>query len=403
MYFLKFILGGNLLSKIRVVDAICGTGKTSAAINYMKKRTDTNFIYVTPYLDEIKRVKDACKPRRFYEPEKWKTKTQSFNEYISKGRNIATTHSLFRHADNTTRELLKAQPYILILDEVMSVVELLDITKKDLEIILSNKLAHIDKDFYLVWDDEEYRGKYGSIRSMAENRNIIVVNGTALLWSFPVSVFDCFDEVWILTYIFDGQVQKSYFDYHNKEYTYYGVNEDMTDFVEGKQVTNTNYGELITIYEGKYNDIGDDAYSLSKNWFNKKDKSLVNLLQKNLYNYFNNHMKSKAEFNLWSTFKSEKKSLTGLGYARGFLACNARATNEYKHKKTLAYCLNRYVNPLISGFFKQNNIKFDEDSYALSEIIQWTFRSQLRDKKPINIYIPSYRMRQLLEDWKACN
>ena len=39
--------------KVTVVDSICGSGKTSWAINYMNDNTDKKFIYITPYLDEI--------------------------------------------------------------------------------------------------------------------------------------------------------------------------------------------------------------------------------------------------------------------------------------------------------------------------------------------------------------
>ena len=35
-------------------------------------------------------------------------------------------------------------------------------------------------------------------------------------------------------------------------------------------------------------------------------------------------------------------------------------------------------------------------------MIQWIFRSQIRQYKPINIYIPSERMRELLIDWLNC-
>lgn len=41
----------------------------------------------------------------------------------------------------------------------------------------------------------------------------------------------------------------------------------------------------------------------------------------------------------------------------------------------------------------------DEDAYALSEMLQWIWRSSIRDGKPINIYIPSKRMRTLLMNW----
>ena len=106
---------------------------------------------------------------------------------------------------------------------------------------------------------------------------------------------------------------------------------------------------------------------------------------------------------MWTTFRDFKSKIKGEGYTRGFVSCNARATNEHKHKTCLAYCINRYNNPLIKSFFQQKDIKFDEDNYALSELIQWIFRSQLRDKKPIQIYIPSKRMRNLLLEWMKTN
>ena len=35
--------------KINIVDAICGSGKTSAAINFINKSDDdTKFLYITP-------------------------------------------------------------------------------------------------------------------------------------------------------------------------------------------------------------------------------------------------------------------------------------------------------------------------------------------------------------------
>ena len=44
-------------------------------------------------------------------------------------------------------------------------------------------------------------------------------------------------------------------------------------------------------------------------------------------------------------------------------------------------------------------IEIDEDGFALSELLQWIWRSQIRQGKPIILYIPSKRMRELLEDF----
>ena len=41
----------------------------------------------------------------------------------------------------------------------------------------------------------------------------------------------------------------------------------------------------------------------------------------------------------------------------------------------------------------------NEDLYSLSELIQWIYRSRIRNGEKINLYIPSKRMRELLIDW----
>ena len=57
------------------------------------------------------------------------------------------------------------------------------------------------------------------------------------------------------------------------------------------------------------------------------------------------------------------------------------------------------MNPIIKNYFIQNGIEVDEDCYALSEMLQFIWRSGIREGKKITIYIPSIRMRNLLKDW----
>ena len=61
--------------------------------------------------------------------------------------------------------------------------------------------------------------------------------------------------------------------------------------------------------------------------------------------------------------------------------------------------VNRFIDPNLMKFFAERNIKLDADSFALSEMLQWIWRSAIRDDKPINLYIPSKRMRELLINW----
>ena len=51
------------------------------------------------------------------------------------------------------------------------------------------------------------------------------------------------------------------------------------------------------------------------------------------------------------------------------------------------------------SFYKKYGIEVDEEMYALSIMLQWIWRSAIREGQEINIYIPSSRMRTLLLDW----
>jgi len=57
------------------------------------------------------------------------------------------------------------------------------------------------------------------------------------------------------------------------------------------------------------------------------------------------------------------------------------------------------LNPFIKNFFTMNNISVDEDGFALSEMLQFIWRSAIREGKDIWVYIPSIRMRNLLKQW----
>ena len=58
------------------------------------------------------------------------------------------------------------------------------------------------------------------------------------------------------------------------------------------------------------------------------------------------------------------------------------------------------MNPMIQKFFAHNGVKVDENAYALSEFIQFIYRSALREGEDIYCYVPSKRIRELLK--KSC-
>ncbi|MET3196936.1 hypothetical protein [Bacillus sp. OAE603] len=407
---------------INVIDAPCGRGKTSWAIQYMNEmRTYTHqFIYVTPFLEEVERVKNAVTTRVFHEPlaRKGETKLDNVHKLLRKGKDICTTHALFQMATSETMELLKENNYTLILDEVVNVIEQIPLRKDDLSLLLdANAIDIIENDSglkYIKWnkDKKNYDTKYNRIKQIALTNNLMYCDNSALIWNFPCEIFLSFNNVFILTYLFSGQLQKSYYDLYKIKYKYLSVqpSEDGYEIIpygQRKHLDKIRMKELISVYEGKYNEVGDKTYSLSSSWLKKpSNKKLLKILSDNTRNYFMNNYKERVENVMWTTVKGEEdkrnkgkieKMVSPKGYANGFVPMTSRATNKFKEKKCLAYLVNRYLNPIEKKFFDQYGVEIIQDTWALSELIQWVWRSRIREGLPITIYIPSIRMRDLLK------
>lgn len=398
------------MCKITIIDSMMGTGKTSFAINKMKEDNSNNYVYITPYLSEIQRIKISITNKRFSEPVNLGNgKLDSLHDLLLKNKNIASTHALFKTATEDTKELIKANSYILILDEVMDVVEQIPLKKDDLKLLLDNELVFIDKNNnnLVVWNEnkKDFSSKYDDIKQMILNNNVYFVNNTLFMWTFPVDVFKAFKEVYILTYLFKGQIQRYYYDLYNVKYEYKSIHKLNDKYILGDYKSSYDMNKIknrINILDDKINTIGEDEFALSSSWYKKSNnKLLIEQLKNNTYNYFNNKIKGKSKDNMWTTFKKQKSKLTGKGYMRGFVSLTARATNDYADKYNLAYLSNIFMNPIIKQFFTDRNVETNEDIYALSELIQWIWRSRIRkdNEDKINLYIPSSRMRSILFSW----
>lgn len=161
-------------------------------------------------------------------------------------------------------------------------------------------------------------------------------------------------------------------------------------------------GEKIHICQNeKLNAIGEERTALSKNWY-LRQKNGIDRLRKNVANFFNNvHRDAPAGSRLWSTYKDFIGQVRGKGYATRHISVNCRATNAYRDRSVLAYTVNLFLNVDYKRFMNSLGVEPDDDLYALSTMIQWIWRSAIRDGGEIWVYVPSKRMRELLEAWIA--
>ncbi len=478
---LKITESINQSKKITIIDAIMGTGKTTYIIENIINRQQEQikqaeeyfelgwysefdkqkainsldkFICVLPTLKECNRYKEAIYTNiEVFEPDAEKgkgSKLENFKELIKRNKNIATTHALIQLIDEECIEYLRASNYILIIDEELNVVEpYKKMAEKDIKALYDLGYIIKNDNGFLVWNeqDDETKFRYDDVKRLcnlgclmeyanSNNRHIVI-------WNFPPIFFDLFKKCYICTYLWDGSIQKHYFNLHN-------INYEHKTLIDGKLVDydkslereiRTHYKSLIDIYEGGLNVVGDSIETglkgrpsrpLCSTWYDKHIKifsndsftdkemeekeikrgikkkysptnNLIKVVKNNTSNYFKNIKKSRATYNMWTVYKGNnnkiRNAIKGDGYANGFVPCNCKGTNEFKDRINLAYLIDYNISPVESQFFKQYNIQVNEDLYSLSVMLQWIWRSAIREHQAISIYIPSQRMRTLLKSW----
>lgn len=393
------------MEKVKVIDAVMGAGKTTWALDYIDRAPTTEkFIYITPFLSEIDRVITTVKNREFVQPTNavgGGRKLDSLKKLIENGENIAATHSLFEMADDELIELLGAANYTLLLDEVMDVVEKATVSPSDMRLLLDKEYIKIE-DNRVKWmaKDVEYEyGRFDDIKLLAKAGNLFYHRDRFLVWAFPPQVFKAFKDVYVMTYLFDAQVQRYYFDLYDIGYELSSLDDGRLTAFNRKLDNRDELYKLIDVYDGVHNRHGNNKYAFSRGWFGRRDGDELIEIKKSIYSYVRRIAKAKAKEVMWTTLKDYKTHLQGKGYTRGFTPINLRATNEYADRSTLIYAYNRFMNPYERSFFEDNGVKVNEELLAISDLLQWVWRSQIRNGEPIKLYLPPARMRRLLKEW----
>jgi hypothetical protein len=401
---------------IKVCDAIMGTGKSQSAIAYMNKHKDCKFIYITPYLDEAARIKQGCPDLKFVEPsnkiKQYGHRKLEHTAYLIKlGKNIATTHQSFKWYTEDMLEDIRNNGYTLIIDENVDILERFEYHEDDID--LAVKSGYItETDGVYTRSDKEYHGKvllelFDFIKSKGLIRIDDGQQGSLFYWALPPDLITSFKDVFILTYLFRGQSLHHLLHMHNIPYEYIGIQRtkggtgfEFADYPGYTPEYVKNLKNMIHIMDNeKLNAVGDDYYALSMSWFSK-DVRGVSKLKNNAGNYFKNIWSDVSlSERLWSTYKSEYGRMRGKGYTNSFLTFNTKATNAYRDKTHLIYMVNVFMNVGERIFYEKHGIEVDEDMFALSIMVQWIWRSAIRDGEEIYIYIPSSRMRNILTNW----
>lgn len=407
-------------------------------IEKMNLEKDKNYLFVTPYRTEIDRIVEKC---GFKTPElknKFHTRLDDLHDLLESSENIVMTHALFLLANKKTEKLILDGDYVLILDESLEVLhdynqdmkkntgKIMD--KDDPDFLIRHGFIHVDEKYNVKWVNEEENSKsafhYSEVKRLADRGMLRYINGK-FYWEYPPDIFQWFSKIYVLTYLFENTVLDCYFKVHNMSYTKVSAKVfddgfalcNYSDSVEQRK----EFATLINIYEGEYNDLGMKPNSFSINWLRKCSPDRIETIKKAMRNY-KNSVKASNESVMWTTtkqfgiykkfesakgfkltrrLKSKEKSLPEkeLNKLKQFVPCNIRATNDYSNRTVLMYMLDYRLPPDYANYFSAQGYNLNMDQISLSVLIQWIWRSAIRNGQPISVFIPSRRMRNLLREW----
>lgn len=391
---------------VMVVDSLMGTGKTSWALQFMNQNTGHPYMYVTPFLAEVDRVVCGTETgAKLQAPPGDGNKTASLKLMLCAGENIACTHQLFKRLDETSLEIIQKKEYVLILDEVLDAVTVYQgVARDDLLLLQEARFLFIGDAGRIIWNEkvQDSITRFDDLKYFAMNKLAFSTDGSNVVTVFNPNIFKVFSEVYVLTYLFEGSIMKPYFQLAQIDYQIYNIckNAGVYNLSEGICDASGNIPEIVICsekfaYRKEY--MKKTAFSIG--WLGRLKAEQAKVVKNDLHNYFQNKLHAQVETILYTTSKEGRVKLDGKGYKTAFLAWNARASNDYSDRFNLAYCFNCFVNPALKNYFHSYSIGIDEEAYATANLLQWVWRSRIRNGEPINIFIPSVRMRELLFNW----
>ena len=424
---------------VTVIDAIMGSGKTTWAFDMMNRtaveamfpQSDSaisvdrpRFIYVTPFLKEIERVQGECPLLDFREPHsldgmpKW----AHFEWLLKEGHNIATTHALFPFLSDNGIDAIRTHGYRLIIDEALSAFEVYDGLKApEIEWLLQIEAIKIDQgdgriDWTLDEGQKEWKGhRFDEVKRMAKAGSLYLMDGKCLIWEFPRKALNAFTEITVLTYLFEASTLAPFLRANGYAYRVLGIDPVTKELKDRETISEAvPKSEIISrlrIYDGPKNRVGAyrqgrgrGSQKFTKTHLDKRfSKEEQRRLSRSVTKWIERDAGVPSSEVAFTTFNKHQPNLKGPRFAdpECFIPLNARASNDWKHKRAMIYLANRYPNPMLKAYIERKGETINNDLMALSEMLQWLWRGCIRvDGGPImHVFIPSERMRNLLKVW----
>ena len=392
-------------TKIIIKDYPCGFGKTSQMINSFSQ--DKKYLFIVPYLSEVTRVIRESNSVRFLEPlSETSTKTDNLKELLLMGENVVTTHSLYSKMVQMADEGL-LDDYHIIIDEVPDVANaILSKSKHSIkEIYIDGGYICVDDDG-LVHPTEKWRNNQidvsdtlaDKLRIAAETNSLYLVNGSLFLKVLPERLLMAGKSTTILSYKTNGSILSAYLKKQSIPYELL-FDPCVEEEFRAQAAELICLKDIPAISKLKLTHTGQVQGKSQFCFYNKISSALKNIRYRELQGVPIENILITCVKDCW--FDGDKSGV----FARGskmtkanWIANTTRGTNDFSHCSHLIYLYEQHINPAIAKWMKCDTKEFN-DAYALTELIQWVWRSRIRNGQPITLYLPSPRKSSLFIQW----
>lgn len=422
----------NLAPKsINYISAFTGSGKTYTTCDHLSKQA-TPFIYAVPTLVQVEEVKaaylEACKRNgttpntllvigeveekvvfiddmEYTQSVLSEGRTQDLVNAIGSNVSVICSHTCFIGIEN--KAVTNMSNYRVVLDEVNTMIKPISLSKFDFEMMTNAGLVSVASDGALQWlsNASDAEVKESVINTIHPYIVQLIKDGRIFkadqfyVEEVPHKIFVTAQEVLILAYMFESTYMYHHFNalgftFNDLTGSFYKVarfNEDqLRAMAKARLVVKTSRTEpMKTTFGG---------------WSSAKKPTLSALVKAV------ESTRKKSGFKYEDAIFTCPKSVVEAGSVKfgkaEWVYSGARGTEAYIEKTTVLVLLDKHMNPALNARINQiNPTKFTKqmnDAYALQEMIQFIWRSNIRDvnsTKPVTVYFASHRMHKLFMEW----
>lgn len=405
---------------VTIKDRHCGYGKSTELIASL--RPDRSYLIVLPLRSEVERfitaaTVDLVEPITVKEGGVHDRKRDHLRELLLGGHSIVTTHALFTDVAHLAKEGLLTG-YDVIVDEVLDVAHNVTnevvtrgakargVTVKSWKgLYLDHGFATVDPSTGMVSPTDEWEAKQDlpelsqNLFNMAKADSLFAVGDNVLVWELPPILLRAVGSLTIMTYLAEGSLMAAFMRRNGIALTHDTDPDSDRRFREDASRL-IQVLDMPSINRLKFSFSGQG--SMTKADHRKVSAALKNTRERLMRGVDKEQVMITSAKSAWYTDRGQRPGPFAAG-SRLFEGTNwvpntTRGTNDYRQCSHLIYLWDQNLNPRVAEFLGADTQRHRE-MYAVSELIQWVYRSRVRDGQPITLWMPSGRMRKLFERW----